>query len=83
MNTLIYSRHALTPEGNTPMKCALVDISIMKWTSPCCDLAYFLYTSVTPQLRRTHLEDLLGHYHDSLMKWLFKLGEDPTIYPYR
>ncbi len=38
--------------------CAQVcflDASIQRWASPATDLAYFLFSSVTPMLRETHL----------------------------
>ena len=34
-------------------------------------------------LRATNLEDMLGHYHDTLMRCLWELKEDPSVYPYR
>ena len=44
---------------------------------------YFFYMSTTPMLRKTHLEHFLGYYHDQFVTCLHKLGEDPTVYPYR
>ncbi len=66
-----------------PEKVVLVDVSACRWTSPCSDLAYFLYSSTTPLLRDTHMDDLLGHYHDTFVRCLSQLGQDPAVYPYR
>ncbi len=63
-------------------KC-LLDLSGTKWASPCCDLAYFLYSSTTPMLRETHLEEMLGYYHDTFVHCLWQLGEDPSVYSFR
>ena len=60
-----------------------MDVSISKWASPAVDLAYFFYSSTTPNLRETHMEDMLGHYHDTFIRCLGELGMDPTVYPYR
>ncbi len=70
-------------ESGAPVAAAWVDIAATRFASPAGDLTYFLYSSTTPQLRSTHLEKLLGHYHDTLMTCLAQLGEDPSVYPFR
>lgn len=66
-----------------PVQASWVDISITRYANPCGDLSYFLYTSTTPQLRRTHLNHLLEHYHSTLARCLGQLGKDPASYPFR
>ncbi len=66
-----------------PVRVVLLDVSLCRWASPCTDLAYFLYSPTTPQLRETHMDEMLGHYHDNLVRCLAELGEDPAVYPYR
>jgi hypothetical protein len=61
----------------------LIDLALSRWASPATDLAYFLYISTTPQLRKTHLTHLLGHYHDTLIDCFHKLGIAPSVYPFR
>jgi len=76
--------HEESAEGEqTPKRACLLDVSGTRYTSPAVDLAYFMYSSVTPLLRETHLDALLGHYHDTFMRCLVQLGDDPAIYPYR
>ncbi len=70
-------------DDGIPVKAILLDITFCSWGSPCADLAYFLYSSTSPMLRATHMEEMLGYYHDTLIKCLWELGEDATIYPYR
>ncbi len=71
-------------ESGKPIAAAWLDVAASRFTSPVGDLVYFLYSSTTPQLRRTHLEKhLLGHYHDTLMTCLAQLGEEPSVYPFR
>jgi hypothetical protein len=69
--------------SDTPVACTLIDLAIGSWNSPAMDLSYFFFTSITPMLRRTHEKTFLGFYHDELTRNLHKLGEDPTVFPYR
>ena len=77
----MFSRYG--SDGETPVSCALIDLAINFHGNPANDLIYFLYMSTTPMLRKTHLEHFLGYYHDHFVAYLHKLGEDPTVYPYR
>ena len=61
----------------------MVDLAITRWSSPVTDISYFLSLSTTPQLRRTHLDKFLEHYHNALISNFHKLGEDPTVYTFR
>jgi hypothetical protein len=70
-------------DGETPVACTLLDLAVGSWNSPALDLTYFFFLSITPMLRRTHDKEFLGFYHDELVRNLHKLGEDPSIYPYR
>ena len=66
-----------------PTKCALIDFGGAHYGNPTKDVAYFLFTSIAPNLRRTHYDRLLGIYHDALIKFFFELGQDPSVYPYQ
>ncbi len=70
-------------KDNKPEKCVLIDLALTRYASPCTDISYFLFLSVTPSLRRTHHLELLGHYHDTWTKTMIKLEQDPTVYPFR
>jgi len=43
-----------------------VDFQLPRYASPAVDIAYYIYTSVKPDIRRTHLEELLEFYLDVL-----------------
>ncbi len=60
-----------------------MDLAINRYSNPCSDICYFLYLCTMPQLRRTHLRHLLGRYHDTFVRCLAELGEDPAVYPFR
>ncbi len=66
-----------------PLACTLIDLAVGSWNNPTFDIAYFLYLSTTPALRRTHEQEFLAFYHDHLISNLHKLGYDPSVYPYR
>ncbi len=70
-------------EEDNPLKVILLDVAISRWSSPCVDLSLFLYSCTTPLLRETHMDDMLGHYHDTLVRCLAELGHDPALYTYR
>ena len=70
-------------DGETPVSCAPIDLAIGYYGNPSNDLIYFMYMSTTPMLRKTHLKHFLGYYHDQFMSCLHKLGENPTVYPFR
>ena len=69
--------------SDEPDSCVLIDLSNGSWSNPAVDLAFFLVLSTTPMLRKTHEEDFLGYYHDKFTSYMHKLGEDPSVYPYR
>ncbi len=51
-----YFKKNLTRSVRTPCpQVCFLDASIQRWASPATDLAYFLFSSVTPTLRETHL----------------------------
>ncbi len=78
-----HSRYEDKDGEKVPVAASWLDVSVTRYANPCGDLVYFLYSSTTPQLRRTHLDHLLGHYHDALVRCLGQLGQDPGTYPYR
>eukprot|EP00095_Tigriopus_kingsejongensis_P003079 maker-scaffold664_size116482-snap-gene-0.21 protein:Tk03079 transcript:maker-scaffold664_size116482-snap-gene-0.21-mRNA-1 annotation:"AGAP013467-PA" len=73
-----YNEQGKTPK---PDKVCLLDMAIIRWCSPTTDLAYFIYLSTTPELRKAHMNEILEYYHAQLIQCLCALGEDPTVYP--
>lgn len=78
-----FLRHETVDGVEKPSKCLLLDLAVTRWASPATDLAYFLFLSTPPNLRLTHQEEFLGHYHDTFVSTMHKLGFDPSIYSYR
>ena len=65
-----------------PEDALLLDLQIMAYVQPGNDLAHFLMTSTTPELRKNHLDEVLHHYHDKLLKIVADLGEDLSFYTF-
>ncbi len=70
-------------EDGAPTEARWVDLALSRYSNPCGDLAYFFYISTTPKLRKTHLEEMLLHYHGKLTDYLAALGEDQGVYTFR
>eukprot|EP00095_Tigriopus_kingsejongensis_P007654 maker-scaffold116_size340332-snap-gene-1.11 protein:Tk07654 transcript:maker-scaffold116_size340332-snap-gene-1.11-mRNA-1 annotation:"GH19368" len=63
-----------------PKEVRFVDLAVIRWASPCTDLAFFFFTSTTPELREAHLDELLEFYQAELAHTFSQLNEDPHIY---
>ena len=50
--------------------------------NPNVDLAYFFGTSTSPEMRKDHLDQLLGFYYDKLDSNLTLLGYPRKMYPF-
>ncbi|CAL8138694.1 unnamed protein product [Orchesella dallaii] len=50
------------------------DLQVTRYNSPCLDIAYYLFTSVKPEVRRAHLKEILGEYLNVLKETASKLG---------
>ncbi|CAL8070783.1 unnamed protein product [Orchesella dallaii] len=52
----------------------MIDLQVTRYNSPGLDLGHYLFTSVKPEVRRAHWDEILGHYFDTLMNTAAKLG---------
>ena len=84
-NMLFHYKEGKNADGETelvPEEALLLDLQIMACVQPGNDLAHFLMTSTTPELRKNHLDEVLHHYHDKLLKIVADLGEDLSFYTF-
>lgn len=65
-------------EDGHPIAAKLVDFQLSRIGHPTSDLLYFLFTSTTSKLRRSHARDWLRHYYETLMRDLAKLSAGVT-----
>lgn len=60
-----------------PDNIKFIDYQISRYVSPVLDLVYFIFASTDKPFRDEHYDELLSIYHNSLSKFLKRLGEDP------
>ena len=59
-----------------------LDFQSPHYNSTAIYLAHFIYLSVEPSIRRNHFDNLIDHYHQSLILTLCKyqyVGKHPTL----
>ena len=59
-----------------------IDFQMCRVARPTIDVAYLLWTSTTPDLRREHEGELLDRYHSTLAGRLEALGAGEEELPY-
>ncbi|KAK8393693.1 hypothetical protein O3P69_006785 [Scylla paramamosain] len=52
-------------EDGHPVDTMLLDLQLSGYSSPCTDLNYLMYTSMTGEVRRPDLDGFLSRYYDS------------------
>ena len=54
----------------------VIDLQMARYARTAVDLSYLLNSSLTPEFRKDHLDDLLEMYHSLVMEHLEKCGVD-------
>ncbi|XP_066149777.1 uncharacterized protein [Euwallacea fornicatus] len=57
-------------ENDDTIRNKIVDLQLMRYWSCCCDLVFFLFTSVINSVLDEHYEELIRLYHQSLIDTL-------------
>lgn len=70
-------RFLFSQTATAPHRIGLIDFQIARFASPILDLAYFLFSSTTKELRDGHLDEVLRIYHSTLSDTVAKLDSDP------
>lgn len=65
-------------EGDKPVDVLLIDLQLSCWTSPVCDLLYFIYTSLNEEDYQRHFDEFIKHYYDNLSCVLRKMNFSPV-----
>ncbi|CAG9802883.1 unnamed protein product [Chironomus riparius] len=61
----------------------LLDFQIMRYSSPCLDLMYYIFCCTTKSLRDKHYQDFLNVYYVELCDFIQRLGSDPNkLFPH-
>ncbi|XP_071533071.1 uncharacterized protein [Panulirus ornatus] len=64
-------------DAGDPIEVMLIDLQVMRKTTPVVDLNYFLYSSFNGPVRKLNFEEFLKTYHTSFSSVL-KAGEAPV-----
>lgn len=60
-----------------------IDFQITRYASPATDLAYFFFCCTTKEFRDQYYERLIGIYHESVLRFLGRLGLDgEKVFPF-
>nr|CAD7429504.1 unnamed protein product [Timema monikensis] len=59
-----------------PQSVCLVDFQMARYGSPALDLANLLYCCTSLELRQNHMDNLLEHYHTTLIAAMIELERD-------
>ena len=65
-----------------PVKAVWVDLSVMRWSNPANDIAYFAFLSVKREDRIKYMTEYLKHYHQHFVETLKRLDQDPDVYTF-
>uniref|UniRef100_A0A1B6CJT9 CHK kinase-like domain-containing protein n=3 Tax=Clastoptera arizonana TaxID=38151 RepID=A0A1B6CJT9_9HEMI len=52
--------------GDRPDDVKFIDFGTVRYASPVIDLSFFVFLNLSPEMRASHLAELLRVYHDSL-----------------
>lgn len=63
-------------DDGEPVEVMLVDVQVTRFSSPTTDLNYMLYTSVSGDVRRLHLDTFLDVYHNTFTTIMESNGMD-------
>ena len=71
MHSIYHFRH---DDNGEATEIKMLDLQIVRRSRPAADLNYFFGSSVSPEFRDEHLEEMLSFYHGNLTQSLEVLG---------
>lgn len=61
----------------------MIDFQLSRYASPALDIAFFIYSCTTEELRAQYYDDLLKTYHDNLCEIVKDFGSNPEfLFPF-
>ncbi|KAG5670233.1 hypothetical protein PVAND_000510 [Polypedilum vanderplanki] len=67
----------LNDDNGIPKDIRLIDFQILRYAPPVTDIIYYLFTSVTKELRKKYYQEFLDVYYTTLSNFIERLGSDP------
>lgn len=62
-----------------PTELRMIDFQEIRYGSPACDLSFYLYFNMTPELREEIWDEVLKYYHDNLIQSLATILHVPKF----
>ncbi|XP_055296842.1 uncharacterized protein LOC129565714 [Sitodiplosis mosellana] len=70
-------------KNEKPIEIRLLDWQISRHSSPIIDIAYYIFSCTTKELRDAHYDDFLNINYESLSAYIRRLGSEPEkLFPY-
>jgi hypothetical protein len=70
-------------ENGTPVKVALIDWQVSRYSSPALDILHYIFTSTDREFRKQHYDTLLQIYYKSFREQIERFNLDPVnLFPF-
>lgn len=80
-NFLIHSTKL--DDREVPVRAKMIDFQLARYASPVLDIAFFIYSCTTEELRAQYYDDLIQTYHKSLTDLIVDYGSNPEyLFPF-
>jgi thiamine kinase-like enzyme len=76
--------HSTKLDGrDVPVRAKMIDFQLARYASPVIDIAFFIYSCTTEELRAQYYDDLIKTYHNSLCEFIKDFGSNPDfLFPF-
>lgn len=76
--------HSTKLDGReVPVKAKMIDFQLARYGSPVLDIAFFIYSCTTEEVRSKHYDELIKAYHTSLSEMIADYGSNPEyLFPF-
>lgn len=76
--------HSTKLDGrDVPVKAKMIDFQLARFASPVIDIAFFIYSCTTEEVRARHYDELIKAYHTSLSEMIVDYGSNPEyLFPF-
>ncbi|CAO1379873.1 unnamed protein product [Diamesa tonsa] len=69
-------------ENDVPVEIRLLDWQLLRYSSPVCDLLYYIFGCTTKEFRDQYYQQSLDVYYNSVESFIKRLGSDPEkVFP--
>ncbi|CAO1394910.1 unnamed protein product [Diamesa serratosioi] len=69
-------------ENDVPVEIRFLDWQLLRYSSPVCDLLYYIFGCTTKEFRDQYYQQSLNVYYNSVESYIKRLGSDPEkVFP--